>query len=137
MRRHDIWLVPSLFVVSMGIGTVWGTGNQVSGLAEHMVTLSVVSLGLAVAAGRRWAYGVTYAGVCTFGYCHGYTHGVRIVDQPAGTYVAGILAVTALLHLFGVAAAVLMAETSQGHRRIQVLGAAVAVAGVTMLFTGA
>jgi urease accessory protein len=101
--------------------------------SEPAVELSVLVLGALVAMAVRWPAIVSALLVALFAATHGYAHAVEMpVGSHAGTYLAGMLVATLVLHIIGIAIA-------RGVQRraapmvLRYLGAGIAAAGVLML----
>lgn len=98
-----IWTVPAAFVLFLGIGGAIGLAGQPLPEIEGAISLSVLALGLAIAAQTSLPVVVAMLFVGFFAIFHGHAHGTEIpqLAQP-GLYVAGFMLASALLHLAGV-----------------------------------
>ncbi len=125
-----VWTAPAAFVVFLVIGGALGLAGIPLVQVEGAIALSVLALGLAIAARARLPMLVAMAMVGFFAIFHGHAHGAEIprLAEPAA-YVAGFALASAALHLTGVAIGLL-------GRRTQLralLGAGVAGVGLHMV----
>jgi urease accessory protein len=129
--RRTAWLTPIGFVAGMAGGAVLGLAGITVPLVEVAIGVSVVVLGLLLvgraASTWRWLPAVAAA----MGAAHGHAHGAEL---PAGAvpvaYVAGFLAVTALLHVLGAGVGIGVRSRTAGR---VAAGAFVSAAGVVLL----
>jgi urease accessory protein len=96
---------------------------------ESGITLSLLVLGVLIAAAIRLPVLASAAIVGVFAFFHGYAHGAEI-PQNADTliYAAGFVLATASLHLSGIGLAVLARRHSQAQW-LRFAGAAVVLCG--------
>jgi urease accessory protein len=118
----------------MALGAIAGSMGITVPFVEQGIALSVLVLGVLVAAAVRWPLPVSMLVVGVFALFHGHSHGA---EMPAGVsglgYGAGFVLATVLLHAAGVAAA----ATSRGFDRnllLRLSGSAIAASGVYLLF---
>lgn len=131
-----IWTVPATFVAMMAVGGLagWADLGLGSGAIETGIAVSVILLGLVIAADRtldvRWVMGA----VVFFGFFHGYAHGAEVpeIARPA-VYAAGFLLGTALIHLLGVVVGEVARRYGRGRIVLRVVGAGFAVVGVLFI----
>ena len=131
-----LWLVPSAFVAMMVAGGLLGMSGFALPYAETGIAVSVVVLGLAVAAQARLVPVAAMAMVGTFAVFHGFAHGAEMPGNVAGLdYALGFVLATSLLHLAGVAAGLatglLGTRTARLSRRLG--GGLIAVAGAGLM----
>ncbi|MGZ4508745.1 MAG: HupE/UreJ family protein [Blastococcus sp.] len=133
-----IWVVPSAFVTAMGIGAGVGlAGGHVPGV-EVMIAASVLLLGVTIAAYVGAGRALGAVGVALFGFCHGIAHGAAYgTHESRPTYLVGILATTACLHVVGAIGTIVILGTDRGRSVMRLLGTATAVAGVVLVFRAA
>jgi urease accessory protein len=134
-----LWAIPASFVGLMALGGLLGIQQIGVPYVELGIALSVIVLGLLVAAQIRWPVAAAMALVAVFAIFHGHAHGTEIPLAASGTvYASGFLIATALLHAAGIALglATQMASLAYRHRIAQFGGGAIALAGVAIL-TGA
>lgn len=98
--QRATWIAPLVFVGSVVMGAVLGLLSVALPLADIIIYLSMVMLGLVVAARLVLNVWVIAPIVLIFGICHGWAHGAGMVgelEKPA-TYVVGLgLGVSLLL----------------------------------------
>ncbi|BBK40265.1 hypothetical protein STVA_02850 [Allostella vacuolata] len=131
-----LWAVPAAFVAVMAAGGGLGVAGIEVPLVEAGIALSIVALGVVVAAGVRWPLAAAMGMVGFFAVFHGYAHGAEMPADAGGLgYAAGFLLATALLHLAGVAVgfAVARATAGRGAALVRSAGGAAALAGVAIL----
>lgn len=123
-----LWAVPAAFVSAMLAGGALAWMGLPLPHVETGIAVSVLVLGLLVAARRRWGVVIGMAIAAGFALFHGYAHGLEMpqASSPA-LYAAGFTLATALLHAAGIAA------SRVGRRTIQGAGVAIAASGVAML----
>lgn len=104
MGGRAIWTLPLAFVSFMLVGGLLGVFGLPFSAMEGGMALSVLSLGLAIAANKRFPVFLSMGGVAFFALLHGHAHGAELPDsaQPA-LYALGFVLGTAALHLLGVA----------------------------------
>lgn len=125
------WLVPSAFIGMMIVGGMLGIAGITLPLVEVAIGLSVVVLGLVIALRLDMATWSAMAVVGFFALFHGHSHGTEMPQTVSGLeYGAGFVLATALLHAAGIGIGV---ATGQRARVAQVIGTAMAIAGVAML----
>ena len=131
-----IWTVPSLFVAMMAVGGVVGRADiGLGGTAiETGIAISVIALGLAIAADRKLPVRVVMGAVVFFGFFHGYAHGVEIpnIARPA-VYAGGFLLGTALIHLLGVLVGEMTKRYGRGRMVLRFVGAGFVVIGALFI----
>ena len=123
-------LVPVAFVGAMILGGILGFFGLSMPFIEEGILLSVLVLGILIAAALRFSplYGASIVGI--FALFHGYAHGTEMPSaMGVVSYTAGFALATALLHLAGIALGVLFrkADTQLANR---VAGGAIVMAGV-------
>jgi urease accessory protein len=126
-----LWLVPVSFVAMMIVGGALGVTGVKLPLVEMAIGFSVVALGAIVAFRLDMANWMAMAVVGFFALFHGHSHGTEMPQTVSGlAYGAGFVLATAFLHLLGIGLGLGMAR----HRRaLQVLGGAIAAAGVAIV----
>ncbi len=130
-----IWTVPATFVGVMAIG--WGLGLVDIGLGfiELGIALSVVVLGIAIAANQSLPLGVTMVAVGLFAIFHGYAHGIEMPAVANATrYALGFLTGTAIIHLIGVLVGDIPTHYEQSSLIFRVVGLAIALVGFLFVF---
>jgi urease accessory protein len=129
-----IWTVPATFVVVMGFGGLLGLLDIGLTAIESGIAVSVLALGLAIAADKRLPIALAMTAVAFFAIFHGYAHGAEMpaVANPV-TYALGFMTGTATLHVTGL----VIGDISQHYRVGKVLlrigGAIIAALGAYFL----
>jgi len=129
-----IWTVPGTFVAVMAFGGLLGYLDVGMTAIEAGIAISVLALGLAIAADRRLPISLVMTTVGFFAIFHGYAHGAEMPTVAnAVTYSIGFMTGTAALHIAGV----IIGDISQHYRAGKVLlrvsGAAIAATGAYFL----
>jgi urease accessory protein len=127
-----LWAVPSAFIGVMVLGGALGMAHAQIPFIEQGILLSVLVLGVLIAAAVRLPLAASMTIVGLFALCHGLAHGAEMPDNSAGfSYAAGFVLTTALLHASGIAAG-LMAKGAASRQWMRFAGAAIAVAGLML-----
>jgi urease accessory protein len=117
------WLLPSSFVAAMGLSLLAGASGFSMSRTEALVAVSVVVLGGLVAIRARVAPGFAAAITILCAFFHGLAHASEMPAAGAAGFSAGLFSSTALLHLGGLAAGVLLIAMGRS-RWLQFAGAA-------------
>ncbi|MFC0708802.1 HupE/UreJ family protein [Azorhizophilus paspali] len=122
--------VPAAFLAALLVGFLLGANSIELPLVETGIALSVLLLGLLIAATARLPAAAALALAALFALFHGHAHGAEASGDPAA-FAAGFLAASLALHLGGG----LLATTVQ--RRLPLLtrgvGALIAAGGALMM----
>lgn len=128
-----VWTLPVVFPLLMVAGGVLGIAGIGLPAVEAGIALSVLLLGLAVAAAWRAPVAAAVALVALFGVLHGHAHGTELPEAASpAAYAAGFVLATGLLHLGGILLGALD-RLPRGAMAVRCIGAAMAVAGGWML----
>jgi urease accessory protein len=127
-----LWVVPAAFVAAMAGGGALGMmGLQLPGV-ETGILVSVLVLGLLIAAGARLPLAASAALVGLFAIFHGHAHGMEIPAASSGlAYALGFVVATACLHACGVALGCL-AQKRLPVPTLRYAGAAIALGGLCL-----
>ncbi len=100
---HAIWHVPATFVLIMIFGGFLGMQGIEIPMVEAGIAISVIVLGIALAAEKFIPEWVAIISVAIFGAFHGHAHGTEmpLIANP-WHYGLGFVTGTALIHLMGV-----------------------------------
>lgn len=129
-----IWTVPATFVTVMALGGLLGLLDVGLGAIEYGIAVSVLALGLAIAADRRLPVVAAMIAVGIFAVFHGYAHGAEMPEIAAPLrYAAGFLIGTAVLHLLGVLIGDIPRHYLRGKQVLRAAGGLIATAGVFFL----
>jgi urease accessory protein len=128
-----LWAVPLSFVSVMALGGSLGVSGVPIPYAEQGIVMSVLILGVMIAAAVRLPLGMSCALVGLFALCHGYAHGAELPLSSSGlAYGLGFMLSTALLHLGGIALGIGFQKVAQA-RLVRMTGAGIAACGVYLL----
>jgi urease accessory protein len=129
-----IWTVPLTFVAVMALGGLLGWLDIGLTAIEAGIAISVLALGLAIAADQRLPLSVAMTAVGFFAIFHGYAHGAEMPTMANGvTYALGFMTGTAALHVAGVIIGDISQHYSAGKIMLRVGGAAIAALGAWFL----
>ena len=131
-----LWAVPLSFVLMMAAGGVLGMAGVGLPLVEIAIALSVVVLGVSVAAQVHLPTVAAMALVGFFALFHGEVHGAEMPETAAGlAYGTGFVLATAALHAAGTGLGLVIGKTGDafGNRVLRAVGSAMALAGVAIL----
>jgi urease accessory protein len=127
------WMIPMTFVTIMILGGVMGAMGVTLPYVEQGIALSVLVLGILVAAAVIWPLPASMLLVGVFALFHGHAHGAEMPVTASGIeYGAGFVLATAILHASGVGASILSRNV---HRSVLVRlsGTAIAASGIYLL----
>lgn len=126
-----IWTVPATFVGVMAVGGTLGLIGPGVNFIELGIALSLIILGIVIAAERRLAVGIAMIAVGFFATFHGYAHGTE-VPQTAEPflYALGFLTGTAAIHILGVLIGDIARHYERGKLVLRGGGAFISVVGV-------
>ena len=128
-----VWALPVAFPMLMVVGGILGIAQVPLPYIETGIAVSVVVLGLAIAAAWRAPVAVAVAIVAAFGVFHGYAHGAELPATVApAAYTAGFVICTGLLHLGGIALGLIKA-LPRGSEILRAGGALIAMTGIWIL----
>ena len=124
-----LWAIPAAFVAAMLAGGMLAWAGIGLPQVEGAIALSVLALGLLVAARLKASLGAGMGIAAGFALFHGYAHGLEmpLAAAPA-LYALGFVLATACLHGAGVAGSRL------GRRAVQLAGAGIAATGLALMF---
>ena len=133
-----IWTLPATFVLVMAFGGLLGFIDIGLTAIEAGIAISVLALGVAIAADRKLPMSLTMTVVGFFAIFHGYAHGAEMPTMANSvTYASGFLTGTAALHLFGVLLADIARRYDIGYTILRIAGACIAGAGGLFLIGAA
>ncbi len=127
-----VWVWPAAFVATMIVGGLLGRAGVALPMVEPAIALSVIILGVLVAATVRVPVALGAAIVAVFAIFHGHAHGAESPETGWLGYAAGFVIATALLHVVGIGIARLL-ERGAGLVPVRAIGAATAMLGVFLL----
>lgn len=134
LGRPLVYVLPMVFPAVMAVGGVLGMAGVPMPPVEVGIALSVLLLGLAVAAALKAPVWAASAVVAVFAIFHGYAHGQELPSaaDPVG-YSVGFVLATGLLHVVGIGLGSLN-RNRMGAAVARSLGGGIAVAGVYFLY---
>jgi len=129
------WMVPLSFVSVMAMSAILSMFIPPIPFIEGGISLSILVLGLLIAAAVRLPILLSAIIVGVFALFHGFAHGSEMpVSSNALTYAGGFIISTALLHLAGIGLALALQKV--GHTQwLRFSGAAVIMVGCVTLFS--
>lgn len=131
-----LWLGPLAFVSMMMVGGALGAASIDLPFVELATGLSVVVVGVALAAGAHPPTAAAMALIGLFATFHGHAHGAEMPALGSNLgYGAGFALATATLHLLGIGIGVSagrIGEVSE-KRVLRLAGSAIALAGIVIL----
>lgn len=128
-------MLPVLFPAVMAIGGLLGMLAVPIPSVEVGIAVSVIVLGIAIAAAYRAPVWAACSLIAIFAIFHGYAHGAELPSaaDPIG-YSAGFVLSTGLLHIAGILIGMAIAAP-YGRSVVRVLGGIVGVAGGYFLWS--
>jgi urease accessory protein len=134
MGGKAIWSVPLTFVMVMVVGGLLGMVGVPLISVELGIAVSVIVLGIALAAEKKLPALLAMLCVGFFAVFHGHAHGTEMPSmvQPL-LYVLGFITGTATIHLTGVVIGLAANLVPRGEVLLRVCGAGIACAGIHFL----
>ena len=130
MGGRSVWVVPLTFVSVMALGGALPMLGISLPFVEQGIVLSVLLLGVLIAAAVRLPLWLSSSMVGLFALWHGHAHGAEMPELASGIgYALGFMLATALLHAIGVAFGLGMQRWAR-ERAIHAAGAGIALCGV-------
>ena len=127
---RTIWTVPLAFVSVMLLGGASGMTGVHFPLAETGIAVSVLMLGVFIAAAVRLRLPASILIVGLFALCHGYAHGAEMpATASALGYAGGFALTTALFHLAGIGLGVGL-EKIASAKFVRFAGGAIGLCGI-------
>lgn len=131
-----IWHIPATFVLAMIIGAIVGMQGIQLLLVEVGIALSVLILGVTLAAERRLPEWAAILAVSVFGFFHGHAHGTEMpIIANAWLYGIGFVLGTSIIHLTGVFACFGFLKFESGGHVIRAAGLGIAGIGAYFLIS--
>ncbi len=127
---RSVWAVPLTFVGVMALGGALPMLGISLPFVEQGIALSVLLLGVLIAASVRLPLWLGSGMVGLFALWHGHAHGAEMPALASGIeYALGFMLATALLHIIGIASGLGMQRRAREHV-IHAAGAGIALCGV-------
>ena len=127
-----LWAVPGSFIAVMAFGGIIGAAGISLPFAETAIALSVMVLGLVIAARVSPPVLAAMALVGLFAVFHGHAHGTEAPDSGSAlAYGLGFMVASATLHGIGITLGVALQRFAEVPRRraMQACGVAIALVG--------
>ncbi len=123
-----LWAMPVAFLAAMGLGGLLAWTGGALPQVETGLALSVLVLGLLIAARQKWAVPVGMAVAASFALFHGHAHGLEMPHAASPfQYALGLVLATAALHAAGIGGSLF------GRRVVQWSGVAIAATGLVLI----
>ena len=131
-----IWYIPATFVLAMIFGGFLGTQGVQVLLVEAGIALSVLVLGVTLAAEKKLPEWAAVIAVAVFGIFHGHAHGTEmpLIANP-WLYGLGFVLGTATIHLTGVFVGLGLQKLRIGPHVLRAAGLGIAGIGAYILVT--
>jgi urease accessory protein len=127
-----IWAVPLAFVSVMLLGGVFGLAGIHLLFVETGIAVSVLTLGVFIAAAVRLPLSASILIVGLFALCHGHAHGAEMpATASALGYASGFALATASLHAAGIGLGVGI-EKIASAKFVRFAGGAIALSGLIL-----
>lgn len=134
MGGRAVWRVPLAFVSVMMLGGLLGMAAIPVPFIEAGIVMSLLVLGVLIAAAVRLPLPVSIAMVGVFALFHGYAHGAEMPQSVSGLgYAGGFMLATALLHASGMGIALFLKQMGR-VKLLRATGAAIASCGSYLWF---
>ena len=131
LGRRAVWILPLSFAATMAVGSVFGLAGFHIRVAETVIVLSVLALGVFIAGSIRPPLAAGAVVVGLFAVFHGYAHGAELATHGSAVlYVLGFLLATLGLHLCGIAVGMTKMTSPQF---VRLAGLVIAVCGIYLL----
>ncbi len=134
MGGRAIWSVPFAFVGVMLIGGLMGMNHVPFFTVELGIAVSVLALGIALAAEKKLPTTLAMIAVGFFALFHGHAHGTEMpeISTPL-LYALGFVTGTALIHIAGVMVGFFSQKFSHGPQLLRYVGAGIAGIGFHLI----
>lgn len=134
MGGRSVWTLPATFPLIMCVGGVFGMlGLLPEAPVQIGIALSVLILGIVIAAAWRAPEWAALLMIAVFAVLHGVPHGIlapRAADPAA--FTVGFVVSTGVIHVVGIAIGAGLKPILHG-KLVQALGAAIAATGLWFL----
>lgn len=132
MGKKAIWIIPASFLALMSVGFLIGMKGYELSATEPLILASVVVIGIALFAARKWSLALCAMIVGGFAFFHGFAHGNEMtMGANPLFYASGFLLGTLILHLLGIGAGLLSGKLLRPVA-VRYAGAAIACAGLIL-----
>lgn len=132
---RSVWAVPLTFVGVMALGGALPVLGITLPFVEQGIVLSVLLLGVLIAAAVHLPLWLSSGMVGLFALWHGHAHGTEMPAAASGmAYALGFMLATALLHAAGIGFGLGMERLRVRERAVRLAGAGIALCGVYLAF---
>ncbi len=128
-----LWIVPAAFVGTMAVGFGFAIFGAPLPFVEPVILASVIFIGIAIALALPIPTPAVAAMVGFFAFFHGHAHGGELGAAGAAEFAIGFVIATAVLHLVGILAGLVLSRVS-GKALTRIAGAATALGGLWLAF---
>ncbi len=130
-RGKTNWLIPIVFFGTILVGFFLGMANILSISVAEGATLSMLTLGIAIAFTNKIPMILTLSIVGIFGLLHGYLHGIEMQTiKHSIMYGSSLVFSTVGLYLTGSAVSFVLHQTSKGYIVQRVIGVLIIIIGI-------
>jgi urease accessory protein len=135
MGGRAIWAVPLTFVSVMALGGALGMLGVHVPFVETGIVISVLALGVLIAASAHLPLAVSIIVVGLFAIFHGHAHGAEMPETSSGfAYAAGFIIATAFLHACGIGLGIAIQKLAS-PAVVRFAGIAIVLCGGYLLFS--
>lgn len=135
MGGRAIWAVPLTFVSVMALGGALGMLGVHVPFVETGIVISVLALGVLIAASVHLPLAVSIIVVGLFAIFHGHAHGAEMPETSSGfVYAAGFIIATAFLHACGIGLGIAIQKLAS-PAVVRFAGIAIVLCGGYLLFS--
>jgi urease accessory protein len=135
MGGRAIWAVPLTFVSVMALGGALGMLGVHVPFVETGIVISVLALGVLIAASVHLPLAVSIIVVGLFAIFHGHAHGAEMPETSSGfAYAAGFIIATAFLHACGIGLGIAIQKLAS-PAVVRFAGIAIVLCGGYLLFS--
>lgn len=135
LGNRAIWLLPLTFMMALSVGAVMGMRGPAVAFVEPTIGMSLIALGLMLAAKRSNHLFATASVVGLFALAHGYAHGSEAITGNIG-FVSGMLIASAALHFAGIVAVIALRHLARqkAEPTLRMSGALLTLVGAAFMF---
>ena len=129
-----LWAVPLSFISLMAVGGALGDAGVPVPYVEQAIIMSVLILGVMIAAATRLPMWGSCALVGLFALCHGHAHGAEMPLSASGlAYGVGFIVSTTGLHLLGIGLGVALQKLAR-VQLVRFAGVGIFTCGIYLAF---
>ncbi len=133
MGGKATWAIPTSFVILMILGGIVGILGVPIPYIEEGILVSVLVLGILIAAALRFPVSISALIVGFFAIFHGHAHGTEMpITAAAFTYGLGFAISTALLHASGISIGIIFQKFNI-EKVVRFAGGSIAMGGIYLI----